>query len=158
MIRHFTASAIIVDDADRVLLVEHGKIELWLYPGGHVDPNEDPAQTALREVREEVGIEVQIMAEPGFSHPSVGVVPSPFVILVQDVNDVTVGLHQHIDMVYVCQPLSTHAVHQPEELNGCRWVPHEEVSALATPPDLPSLIVEAVGYAHRRRVAAPPER
>jgi 8-oxo-dGTP pyrophosphatase MutT (NUDIX family) len=156
MIRHFTASAIILDDADRVLLVEHGKIGLWLYPGGHVDPNEDPAQTALREVREEVGIDVQILAKSGFSHASVAVVPSPFTILVQDVNDATVGLHQHIDMVYVCRPLSTDIVHQPEELNGCRWVPHAEVSALATPPDLPSLIAEAVGYAHRRRAAASP--
>jgi len=49
MIRHFTASAIVLDDFDKVLLVEHSKMGLWLYPGGHLDPNEDPAQTVLRE-------------------------------------------------------------------------------------------------------------
>jgi NUDIX domain len=48
-IRHFTASAIVLDDNGRVLLVHHNKVGLWLYPGGHIDPNEDPAQSALRE-------------------------------------------------------------------------------------------------------------
>jgi 8-oxo-dGTP pyrophosphatase MutT (NUDIX family) len=154
MIRHFTASAIILDDADQVVLVEHSKMNLWLYPGGHLDPNEDPAQTVLREVREEVGIEVRIIAEHGFEHSSAAVVPSPFIILVQDVSDATFGLHQHIDMVYVCRPLSTDIVHQPEELRGCRWVPCGEVSVFATPPELPSLIAAAAGYARRHRVQA----
>ncbi len=43
-IRHFTASAIVFDDTGRVLLVHHNKLGQWLYPGGHVNPDEDPAQ------------------------------------------------------------------------------------------------------------------
>ncbi len=46
-IRHFTASAIVFDVQQRVLFVKH-KLGQWLYPGGHIDPNEDPAQAALR--------------------------------------------------------------------------------------------------------------
>jgi 8-oxo-dGTP pyrophosphatase MutT (NUDIX family) len=157
MIRHFTASAIVLDDFDQVLLVEHSKMGLWLYPGGHLDPNEDPAQAVLREVREEVRIQVEIIAEHRFEHPSAVVVPSPFTILVQDVNDSKFGLHQHIDMIYVCRPLSADIVHQPEELRGCRWVPCAEVSAFATPPELPSLIAEAAGYARRQRTLASPQ-
>ena len=146
VIRHFTASAIILNDADQVVLVEHRKIGLWLYPGGHVDPNEDPAQTVLREVSEEVGIEVQIVAERHFDHPFAAVVPPPFTILVQDVTDVTFGLHQHIDMVYVCRPLTMDIVHRQEELHGSRWVPCSDVSTYATPPELPSLIATAASY------------
>lgn len=33
-IRHFSASAIVVDDTDRVLLVHHDKLGQWVYPGG----------------------------------------------------------------------------------------------------------------------------
>jgi hypothetical protein len=36
MIRHNTASAVVLDDEDRVLLVHHNKIGLWLYPGVHL--------------------------------------------------------------------------------------------------------------------------
>ena len=35
-IRHFTASAIVRGDHDRVLLVHHKKVGRWLYPGVHL--------------------------------------------------------------------------------------------------------------------------
>ena len=46
-IRHFTASAIVLDDHDRVLLIHHNKLRQWLYPGGHIDPNEACAARKL---------------------------------------------------------------------------------------------------------------
>jgi 8-oxo-dGTP diphosphatase len=150
MIRHLTASAIVLDDAGRVLLVEHNKAGLWLYPGGHVEPNEDPAQAVLREVREEVGIDVYIVADSRFGHPAVAVVPPPFTILLVEVADAKVGAHQHIDLVYACRPLSTDLVHQPEELGGCRWIPVTELSVLRTPPELPSLVSAAATYIQSR--------
>ncbi|MGC9666479.1 NUDIX hydrolase [Planosporangium sp. 12N6] len=60
-IRHFTASAIVFDDHERALLVHHNKLGRWLYPGGHIDPDEDPAQAAQREVVEETGVRTQVM-------------------------------------------------------------------------------------------------
>lgn len=46
-------------------------IGLWLYPGEHIDPNEDPAQAAVREVAEETGIHATAIGEPAFTHPAV---------------------------------------------------------------------------------------
>jgi 8-oxo-dGTP pyrophosphatase MutT (NUDIX family) len=43
---------------DRVLLRLHDKLGFWLSVGGHIELHEDPAQAALREVREEVGLDV----------------------------------------------------------------------------------------------------
>ncbi|BCB81211.1 NUDIX domain-containing protein [Phytohabitans flavus] len=146
-IRHFTASAVVFDYADRVLLVHHNKIGLWLYPGGHVDPNEDPAQAAVREVREEAGIDVEIITEEPFRHPAVGSVASPFTIITMPVTDRKVGAHEHIDMVYVCRALTTEVTHQAEEVGGCTWVAVADIAALATPPELPSLIAEAAVFA-----------
>ncbi len=76
-IRHYTASAVILDDEDRVLLVHHNKIGLWLYPGGHIDPNEDPAQAALREVAEETGIRALPSASPRSRIPRYAATPPP---------------------------------------------------------------------------------
>jgi 8-oxo-dGTP pyrophosphatase MutT (NUDIX family) len=39
-----------------VLLVAHRKAGLWLPPGGHVEPGEDPWHTAVREAGEELGL------------------------------------------------------------------------------------------------------
>nr|MBA3816243.1 NUDIX domain-containing protein [Parachlamydiaceae bacterium] len=48
-------------EMDRVLLVDHKKAELWLPPGGHVDPGEDPKETVIREAKEELGIEAEFL-------------------------------------------------------------------------------------------------
>jgi len=54
---HVTGSAFVVDPAlERMLLVHHRRLGRWLQPGGHDEGEEDPAATALREVREETGI------------------------------------------------------------------------------------------------------
>ncbi len=50
---------------DQVLLVDHKKAELWLPPGGHVDPGENPKETVRREAKEELGMDVEfIFDEP----------------------------------------------------------------------------------------------
>ena len=55
------AAAVIVDPAGRVLLVRHTYGELnWEIPGGGCEPGESASDTARREVREEVGVDVSI--------------------------------------------------------------------------------------------------
>lgn len=56
-----------VTDGTRLLLAAHRKAGLWLPPGGHVEPGEDPRDTARRETREELGIEAAfIRPDPVF--------------------------------------------------------------------------------------------
>lgn len=56
--RHLVAYAVLADPRDwSLFLVDHILARLWLPPGGHVEPGEDPAVTARREAREELGIE-----------------------------------------------------------------------------------------------------
>jgi 8-oxo-dGTP diphosphatase len=147
VIRHFTASGIVISN-DLVLLIEHRKLGCWLYPGGHIDADEDPVQAVLREVAEETGITGQIITETRFSHPVATVLAAPFTICVQDIpGDARTGPHQHIDMVYVLRPVSGQATPQLTEVAGCAWVPLAKVAALDTPPELPALIGEAARYA-----------
>jgi 8-oxo-dGTP pyrophosphatase MutT (NUDIX family) len=55
---HFTASALVVDAArERALLTLHTKLGRWLQLGGHCDGDGNLGASALREAREESGIE-----------------------------------------------------------------------------------------------------
>jgi 8-oxo-dGTP diphosphatase len=55
---HLVSYAVLLDPRDlSMFLVDHILAGRWLPPGGHVEPGEDPAQTARREAREELGIE-----------------------------------------------------------------------------------------------------
>ena len=53
---HFTASCFIIDDGGRLLLHHHRRLDRWLQMGGHVEGDETPGATALREGSEESGL------------------------------------------------------------------------------------------------------
>jgi 8-oxo-dGTP pyrophosphatase MutT (NUDIX family) len=149
-IRHFTASAIVFDDHGQVLLVHHNKLGQWLYPGGHIDPNEDPAQAAQREVLEETSLQTQVISDPLFTHPAVTTHAPPYAIVEMDVTDTKVGFHRHIDLVYVLRASSGDLSAQLDEVGAARWVSLGEVSALDTPAELPAMIADAAQWAKAR--------
>lgn len=64
---HLTASALVIDvDAARVLLCLHRKVGLWLQFGGHIESDDrSVADAALREAREESGIDGLTLMGPG---------------------------------------------------------------------------------------------
>lgn len=146
-IRHFTASAVVLDDEDRVLLVHHNKMGLWIYPGGHVDPNESPAEAAVREVAEETGIQAAVLGEPTFTHPAVVRHAAPWTIIEMDVTDTRNGRHRHIDFVYVCRARGGILTTQLEEVADARWVPAVDLAGLTTPAELPELVTAATRWA-----------
>ncbi len=55
----FTAEVFIVC-GNTVLLRKHDKYKMWLSVGGHVELDEDPNRAAVREVKEEVGLDVRL--------------------------------------------------------------------------------------------------
>ena len=55
------AFALILDDQSRLLLCRRKKDGQWNLPGGHVDAKEPPWEAVVREVREELGMDVRVV-------------------------------------------------------------------------------------------------
>ena len=54
------AFAVIFDEQRRVLLCHRRDMDAWNLPGGGIEDGETPWDAAIREVREEVGLEVEV--------------------------------------------------------------------------------------------------
>lgn len=54
------ASAVVTDDAGRILLQRRRDNNLWALPGGGMDLGDSLPGTAVREVKEETGLDVEI--------------------------------------------------------------------------------------------------
>ena len=53
---------IVLDDRDRMLLVKqrHEDNDIWMVPGGGIEDGENAADAAVREVKEEPGLDIEI--------------------------------------------------------------------------------------------------
>lgn len=57
---HVTGSSWILDESgENVVLVFHGKLCKWVQPGGHCEDESDVLNVAMREAREETGLDVR---------------------------------------------------------------------------------------------------
>ena len=64
-------SAYVTDDHERILLVRRADNGLWALPGGGMEPGETVTGCAVREVKEETGLDIQVTGLVGiFSNPS----------------------------------------------------------------------------------------
>ncbi|MEI6529420.1 MAG: NUDIX domain-containing protein [Candidatus Falkowbacteria bacterium] len=93
----FTVEVFIVYK-DRVLLRKHDKYKMWLSVGGHVELDEDPNEAALREVREETGLNIKLVGEVKKFAPLAGYkeLMSPRFLNRHYINET----HEHVTLVY----------------------------------------------------------
>ncbi|NMN99282.1 NUDIX hydrolase [Antrihabitans stalactiti] len=65
------ATAFVLDDQDRVLLIQRTDNGLWAIPGGGQDVGEYISETAVRETREETGIDTEVIGIVGlYTNPN----------------------------------------------------------------------------------------
>jgi 8-oxo-dGTP pyrophosphatase MutT (NUDIX family) len=130
---HFTSEVFIVHDG-KVLLRMHPKLGIWCSIGGHVEPNENPNEAALREVKEEVGLDVVLWDgaqrfrtnEDTFKNlvPPIGLNQHS-----------TRDAHEHVTFVFFATS-ATDVVIPEHPSDEWRWVSAEELAGMDLVPNI----------------------
>ncbi len=129
-IAHLTASAWAVNAArDRVLMVFHKLYGSWSWIGGHADGDADLLAVALRETREETGVEhLRPVSEEIFSLEVLTVAG-------HEKRGVYVPGHLHLNLTYLIECDEADALRVCEaENSGVRWFTPEEAFAASAEP------------------------
>ncbi|GAB3040274.1 NUDIX hydrolase [Natronobiforma cellulositropha] len=154
--RHFTATIYVVNDG-ATALHEHDRLGITVPPGGHIDRDELPHEAAVRECREETGLEATLLS-PGET-PAVETetgrrLPQPRHQMLYDV-DVHDGrvAHQHVDHIYYATVPSREIAPPADEasVDAWRWYSAADLREQDLERDVVSFGLEAIAAARDGR-------
>lgn len=118
---HVTGSAWIVNaDGSQVLLTHHAKLDRWLQLGGHADGEADVLEVALKEAREESGLNDFELVGDGIFDLDVHPIPARK----------SDPEHLHYDVRYVLRATGNTDYVVSDESHDLRWVALDEVEEL----------------------------
>jgi 8-oxo-dGTP pyrophosphatase MutT (NUDIX family) len=127
---HVTTSAFILDRAGRrILLIHHRSLGRWLQPGGHYEPPDDLAGSALREAMEETGLHGLVL-DPWHEASLVPIDIEGHRIPARPERDDPE--HWHHDMRYVVRALESDVM-RPDlrEVHGAEWRNLRDLESIA---------------------------
>jgi 8-oxo-dGTP pyrophosphatase MutT (NUDIX family) len=130
---HVTASAwVATPSVDRFLLVHHRKLDRWLQPGGHVDGDADILVAALREAREETGLENLHLADQGPNATPLDVDVHQIPARYSPAGELIEDAHEHHDIRMLVFATDDRAPQVSDESHAVKWFTHEELLAVTT--------------------------
>jgi ADP-ribose pyrophosphatase YjhB (NUDIX family) len=134
----------LIIDNDRILLIERGKEPMkgyWSLPGGLVEVGERLEFALRREIREETGLEIEILD------------------LVEVFERITPGAegrteYHFVLMDYLCRPAGG-TMAAADDASRAEWFAESEIEGLRITPDTPRVIAKAFRMLEARRPAVP---
>lgn len=103
----------IINEQHRLLLNRSPKWNCWIVPGGHVNPGETSKDAAIRETKEELGVDIEII---DLLNVSEGIATPP-----------TFKRNAHFIFFNYVAKLKSGEMHFNEEISEARWFDLEEV-------------------------------
>ena len=132
--KHFTATGYTINKGrTKMLLVHHKGLNKWLPPGGHVEKDEVPHETAIREVYEETGVTASPILDDdhdlGLKNIKEAQIPRPYALMYQIIPESKKDVeHIHLDMVFTLEANESDQIAaRIQEVHDVRWVSKKDI-------------------------------
>lgn len=136
---HLTASACLLSPSfDTIALLHHGKLDRWLQPGGHIEPQDaNLLESALRELHEETGIAAvrTLIDEP----VDIDIHPIPA--------RKAEPAHFHFDVRFAFVATASTEMTLSDESNDLKWFPVDALAGLDLDESVTRLLERSLALA-----------
>ncbi|WP_308250340.1 NUDIX domain-containing protein [Sphaerisporangium fuscum] len=131
-----SVTACVFDDQGRLLLARHNELgDVWAPPGGMVEPDEVPETAVVREIREEVGLDIEVQG-------LIGVYGGPQFRSVYPNGDQV----SYVITAYGCTAGATTARPDGVEIAETRWVTEAEAATFRLTAWAPAVLPEVYAW------------
>jgi 8-oxo-dGTP pyrophosphatase MutT (NUDIX family) len=104
-----SCGAVIFNDEDKVLIVKHNAGH-WDFPKGHMEAGETETQNAIREVKEETNIDIEIISDKKY-----------------EINYKIGGRKKKKVIFFIAKAISFDLKNQENEIISCEWIDKDKV-------------------------------
>lgn len=128
MLKHFTTSVFIINKYEndfRILLINHKKFNRWMVPGGHIEPFENQVEGAIREAKEETGLNIKLFSflhKEKKSKDSEWLLPPEYFYQQLIPASNKEKAHYHLDFAYLSFAYETEFIFNTKETKDIMWV------------------------------------
>ena len=139
-----TATVYVINN-EKVLLHEHKKYHTWFPLGGHVESDEFPHEAAIREVKEESGLDVTLLETelaPPIELARVERIPAPFCLL----HEGDGANENFFDFIYIAKTSETELYPASNESKKFKWFSYDELLKCEIKPHVKNTALAILNY------------
>lgn len=137
-IREFLSTVFIVKD-NKALMTWNKKVKTWIPLGGHIEPNELPCDSVIREAKEESGLDIELVCP--YDKSETGNLTQPVHIHLDDIKDD----HKHINLIYFGVVKGGELLKESDERTPLKWFSQEELEKENLLPNIKEWALKAIG-------------
>jgi 8-oxo-dGTP pyrophosphatase MutT (NUDIX family) len=121
IIREFISTVFVVHE-DKVLMTWNRKVNNWVPIGGHIEKNELPCDSVIREAKEESNLDIEIISQKTNSTVNL---PQPLNVHLDHIK----SDHEHINLTYLgkIKQDSPKCLEIDDEGKPLRWFSREDI-------------------------------
>lgn len=139
VIREFISTVFIVDK-NKVLLNLNKKCNIWVPVGGHIEKNELPCDSVIREAKEETGLDIQLVSP--YDKSNTGNLIQPVHVHLDHIKED----HKHINLIYFAKIGGGEFREKSDDETPSKWFSLEDLEKNEIVPNIKEWAVEALKH------------
>jgi 8-oxo-dGTP pyrophosphatase MutT (NUDIX family) len=139
MIREFVSTVFIVDKG-KVLLNFNNNCKVWVPIGGHIEKDDLPCDTVIREAKEETGLDIELVSSRPLKNKHE--IVQPFDLRLDHVRDD----HKHINITYFGIVKGGKYQEIADDGAPSKWFTKEELEKIEMPENVKEWAIKALEH------------